>query len=165
MKNKEFWEAMNELYDPEIEAIADQMMEEDRQRAREILEPYGEATFTGCMIPLQIKLITNTGKYCYARNSRVGGDVKMWIFNEYCDLSKGWPNETARGRNQADAWHYEDIAKEMKIMLDCLSTNEVLLKNYICRNCGVPIILDTECIHVDPDDAVINIGNKEWIDT
>jgi hypothetical protein len=63
----------------------------ERDEARQILMDSGlveRIVFTNCMIPLQIEAFLLTGEICYGRNSRVGGDVTMWVCEKECDFAK-----------------------------------------------------------------------------
>jgi hypothetical protein len=76
-----------------------------------------KVVFTDCLIPLQIDAILPTGEMCYGRNARVGGDVTMWVFEEECDLSKGWPPILYTGEKNADAIDYIILAQEMLVLI------------------------------------------------
>lgn len=88
----------------------------ERDQARKILMDSGlvdRIVFTNCMIPLQIDAILPTGEMCYGRNSRVGGDVTMWVFEQECELAKGWPPVLFKGEKTSDATTYIILAQEM----------------------------------------------------
>ncbi len=92
----------------------------ERDEAREILITSGlveGVIFTDCMIPLQIDAILPTGEMCYGRNSRVGGDVTMWVFDLECDLSRGWPPILFKGEQSSDATKYTVLAQEMVVLI------------------------------------------------
>jgi hypothetical protein len=88
----------------------------ERDEARKILmtsPSVAKVVFTDCMIPLQIDAILTTGEMCYGRNSRVGGDVTMWVFEKECELSQGWPPILFEGERASDATKYTILAQEM----------------------------------------------------
>jgi hypothetical protein len=92
----------------------------ERDEARQILidsEFVERVIFTDCMIPLQIDAILPTGEMCYGRNSRVGGDVTMWVFEKECDLSKGWPPILFQAERASDATKYTILAREMIVLI------------------------------------------------
>lgn len=92
----------------------------ERDEAHQILMDSGlveRVVFTNCMIPLQIDAFLPTGEMCYGRNSRVGGKVKMWVFEKECDLGKGWPPILFKGERTADASKYTIIAQEMVALI------------------------------------------------
>ncbi len=92
----------------------------ERDEARKILTDSGfvkKVIFTDCMIPLQIDAILPTGEMCYGRNSRVGGDVTMWVIEKECDLSKGWPPILFKGERVSDATKYTLLAREMVVLI------------------------------------------------
>ncbi len=92
----------------------------ERDDARKILFDSGyveKVMFTECMIPLQIDAILPTGEMCYGRNSRVGGDVTMWVFEKECDLSKGWPPIRFKTERASDAIKYTILAREMVVLI------------------------------------------------
>jgi len=94
----------------------------DRDKAYMILLDSGfveRVVFTDCMIPLQIDAILPTGEKCYGRNSRVGGAVTMWVFENECDLSKGWPPVLFKAERVSDATDYQILAAEMVILIRC----------------------------------------------
>lgn len=74
---------------------------------------------TDCHIPLQIDVTLTSGKYLYIRNSRVGGDTKVYIFDKYYDLSKGWPEKYDIKVKKSDATTYTILAeKALEIIKD-----------------------------------------------
>jgi hypothetical protein len=88
----------------------------ERDEARQILMDSGlvdRVVFTNCMIPLQIDAFLPTGEMCYGRNSRVGGDVTIWVFEKECDLAKGWPPILFKGERVSDVDKYTILAREM----------------------------------------------------
>ncbi len=99
----------------------------ERDEARQILMNSGlveKVVFTNCMIPLQIDAFLPTGEMCYGRNSRVGGDVTMWVFENECDLSKGWPPVLFKGESVSDAGKYTILAREMVILISDYVTSK-----------------------------------------
>jgi hypothetical protein len=78
------------------------------------------------MIPLQIDAFLPTGEMCYGRNSRVGGDVTMWVFEKECDLAKGWPPILFKGERASYAGKYTILAQEMV----------PLIRDYLEHKCG-----------------------------
>lgn len=116
------WEVLAEMHDPEAEKAAEERLETDKALATKILMDSGAVSsveFSGCMVPLQVFATLTSGEWAYGRNSRVGGDVTCWIFDREYDLGgkEGWPEEFYRSDRVADAWHYEDIAREMVIII------------------------------------------------
>ncbi len=96
-------------------------LQAEREEARQILlniELVDRVEFTNCMIPLQIHAFLSTGEMCYGRNSRVGGDVTMWVFENECDLSKGWPPILFKGERVSDAGKYTILAQEMQALIN-----------------------------------------------
>ncbi len=96
-------------------------LERDRDAARKILMGSGlveKVVFTDCMIPLQIAAILLTAEMCYGRNSRVGGNVTMWVFEQECELSKGWPPTLFKGERTSDATTYSILAQEMILLIN-----------------------------------------------
>lgn len=69
------------------------------------------------MIPIQIDAFLPTGEMCYGRNSRVGGDVTMWVFEKECELAKGWPPVLFKGEQVSDATTYIILAQEMLVLI------------------------------------------------
>jgi hypothetical protein len=100
----------------EMEERFERKLKVERNEARKILMDSGvvdKVVFTNCMIPLQIEVVLPTGEMCYGRNSRVGGDVTMWVFEQECELSKGWPPVLFKGERHSDATDYIILAQEM----------------------------------------------------
>ncbi len=112
---------MKEFFlDEEADEQLERKLEMERAEARQILMDSGLVTrvaFTDCMIPLQIDAFLPTGEMCYGRNSRVGGDAKMWVFETECDLSKGWPPFLFKGELSSDARDYKILAREMVVLI------------------------------------------------
>lgn len=97
-----------------------QMLESERDQALKLMLDSGlvnKVVFSSSMIPLQIDAFLLTGEMCHGRNSRVGGNVKMWIFEKECDLAQGWPPILFQGERQADAKDYCIIAQEMLVLI------------------------------------------------
>ena len=95
-------------------------LELERDEARQILMNSGlveRVVFTNCMIPLQIDAFLPTGEMCYGRNSRVGGNVKMWVYDKEYDLGKEAPPSLFKGERTADADKYTIIAQEMVALI------------------------------------------------
>jgi hypothetical protein len=93
----------------------------EKEESRRILMDSGlsdKVVFTNCMIPLQIYAVLSTGEMCYARNSRVGGDVTMWVFKEECDLARGWPPTLFEAEKVSDATNYIILAQEMVLLIN-----------------------------------------------
>ncbi|HEY9685027.1 MAG TPA: hypothetical protein V6C89_04120 [Drouetiella sp.] len=98
----------------------EQILESERNQAHKILMDSGfveRVVFSSCMIPLQIDAFLKTGEMCYGRNSRVGGDVTMWVFEKACDLAQVWPPTLFEGKRQADAKDYCILAQEMLVLI------------------------------------------------
>ena len=98
----------------------EQQLKAEKDKAQKILMDSGlvsKVVFTDCMIPLQIDAILSTGEMCYGRNSRVEGDVTMWVFETECDLSKGWPPVLFTGERTSDATDYMILAQEMVVLI------------------------------------------------
>jgi len=92
----------------------------ERDEARKILIDSGlvaRVEFTNCMIPIQIHAFLPTEEMCYGRNSRVGGDVTMWVFEKECELAKGWPPVLFKGEQVSDATTYIILAQEMLVLI------------------------------------------------
>lgn len=104
----------------EDEERFERQLQNERAEAQQILIDSGlvnRVVFSDCMIPLQIDAFLPTGEMCYGRNSRVGGDAKMWVFEKECDLSKGWPPVLFKGECVSDALTYVVLAKEMVVLI------------------------------------------------
>ncbi len=105
-------------------------LQSEREEARQILlniELVDRVEFTNCMIPLQIHAFLSTGEMCYGRNSRVGGDVTMSVFEKECDLAKEWPPILFKGERASDAGNYTILALEMlSLIKDYLNHKEQL---------------------------------------
>ena len=92
----------------------------ERNEARQTLIDSGfveKVICTNCMIPLQIFAILPTGEMCYGRNSRVGGDVSLRVFEKECEVSEGWPPILFQGERTADANKYTILAAEMVVLV------------------------------------------------
>ncbi|PZM77759.1 MAG: hypothetical protein DKT66_26125 [Candidatus Melainabacteria bacterium] len=92
----------------------------ERDEARKILMDSGlvaRVEFTNCMIPIQIHAFLPTEEMCYGRNSRVGGNVTMWVFEKECKLAKGWPPALFKGEQVSDATTYIILAQEMLVLI------------------------------------------------
>lgn len=92
----------------------------ERDEARKILMDSGlvaRVEFTNCMLPIQIDAFLPTGEMCYGRNSRVGGDVTMWVFEKECELAKGWPPVLFKGEQVSDATTYIILAQDMLVLI------------------------------------------------
>lgn len=104
--------------------------------------------FTNCMIPLQIDAILPTGEMCYGRNTRVGGDVTMWVFEKECDLAKGWPPILFKGERASDAGKYTILAQEMvPLIRDYLAKARIIhfsertpAESSLCKDLLIPIL-------------------------
>jgi len=98
-----------------------EQLKKEKDEASKILMGSGlveKIVFTNCMIPLQIKVVLPTGEMCYARNSRVGGDVTMWVFAEECNLAEGWPPILFEAERVSDATDYIILAQEMAVLME-----------------------------------------------
>lgn len=96
-------------------------LEEERVQARKLLADTGHVAkviFTDCMIPLQIDAFLHSGEMCYGRNSRVGGNVILYVFEQECDLSKGWPTIIFQAERVSNATNYVILATEMIVLID-----------------------------------------------
>ena len=92
----------------------------ERDEARKILMDSGlvaRVEFTNRMVPIQIDAFLPTGEMCYGRNSRVGGDVTMWVFEKECELAKGWPPVLFKGEQVSDATTYIILAQDMLVLI------------------------------------------------
>ncbi|MGD9684693.1 MAG: hypothetical protein AB7W16_26310 [Candidatus Obscuribacterales bacterium] len=92
----------------------------ERDEARKILMDSGlvsRVEFTNCMIPIQIHAFLPTEEMCYGRNSRVGGNVTMWVFEKECKLAKGWPPPLFKGEQVSNATTYIILAQEMLVLI------------------------------------------------
>lgn len=104
----------------ELEGILNRIQEDKENAVKLLLESPKvlSAIPTDCHIPLQIDITLISGKYLYVRNSRVGGDTKIYIFDKYYDLSKGWPDKYDTKIKKSDATTYTILAEKVLEALD-----------------------------------------------
>ena len=116
-----------DMYDPEKERVYEENLRKEREEAIDILKgKVNNVTFTNCMIPLQMHGFLPGGEWIYARNSRVGGDVSLYIFDKEYVLSSHWPDKYERIEITADAWKYTDIARAILEGLEKRNENNYL---------------------------------------